>query len=115
MNAILEEIAARILVAVLSKDKEWLWKFYRLFDEIVKEGKANRFVTRTAALLDDALYGTELKIKKEVDAAIEDYTNTQPEVKVEAPSYSEELEGETLLGGEMRLTSPYLSENKDEL
>lgn len=52
----------------------------------------------------------EMRIERDVDTAIDDYlslTGEQMEVIIEPPIYSEELEGETLLGGELRLTAPY--------
>ena len=52
----------------------------------------------------------ELRINRDVDTAIEDYkslTGEPMEVIIEPPTFTEELEGETPLGGELRLTAPY--------
>jgi hypothetical protein len=52
----------------------------------------------------------ELRIDRDVDSAIDDYkslTGEPMEVIIEPPTFTEELEGETPLGGELRLTAPY--------
>ena len=55
------------------------------------------------------------RIEKDVDSAIDEYlelTKDTREVIIEPPTFSEELSGETLLGGELRLTAPYHKENE---
>ncbi|QIN96827.1 hypothetical protein [Synechococcus phage S-N03] len=68
-----------------------------------KNQKLNDYVLKNEAWL-------ELRIARDVDSAIEDYktlTGEPMEVTIEPPTFSEELEGETPLGGELRLTAPY--------
>ena len=55
------------------------------------------------------------RIEKDVDSAIDEYlelTKDTREVIIEPPTFTEELSGETLLGGELRLTAPYHKENE---
>ena len=48
----------------------------------------------------------ERRIERDVDGAIEDYLEETKEPPV-VPIFTEEKEGETDLGGEMRLTAPW--------
>ena len=122
MNLILEEVAARLLVVILSNDAEWLWKFYYLFSEMVKEGKSNRFVRRMDELLSVAIRSTdkflEVKIKKDIDSAIESYTGLDDTVMVSEPVFSQEpsdgSDAQNVLGGEMRSTYSFYDKS-DEL
>ena len=122
MNAILEEIAARLFVAILCKDSEWVRKFYNLFHQMVMEGKANRFAIRTHKLLSEAVKGTEefleVKIEKDVDDAIDTYLSTQEYVMVPKPVFSEKpsdgSQAQNDLGGEIRSTHTFYDKN-DEL
>lgn len=98
-----------ILIVVLRSDEDKVQTLIdRINQEVVKDDRYNRFVIENPDLLD-------IRIESEIDSAIADYTRDQNETMIEAPSYSEELDGETLLGGEMRLTSPFTTNNKDEL
>ena len=86
-------------------------EFKKFIDEInrnfFKNKKLNDFI-----IADDEWI--ESRIERDVDSAIEDYTNSQPEVKIDSPTYTEVLEGETPLGGEMRLSAPYYNNNGNE-
>lgn len=94
------------------KDKAWLWQIYSFFRDFVNkdnvkaiaespatkaiDGYMNSVMVRTPELLD-------YKVHRDVDFAIEDYqtlTGDTGEVKIES-TFTEELEGETLLGGFM--------------
>ena len=71
--------------------------------ELIRDERYNRYVIRTPALL-------RVRIEKELDKAIQDYedlTGDDGEVTIESPTFTEELEGETPLGGELRLTTPH--------
>ena len=122
MNLILEEVAARLFVVILSNDAEWLWKFYYLFNEMVKEGKSNRFVRRMDELLSVAIRSTdkflEVKVKKDIDSAIESYTGLDDTVMVSEPVFSQEpsdgSDAQNVLGGEMRSTYSFYDKS-DEL
>ena len=55
------------------------------------------------------------RIENDIDSAIDDYlelTGQTEEVIIEPPTFTEELDGATLLGGEMRLTAPYHKNNE---
>ena len=106
------------------KEKAWLWNLYGFFKNYVTSENVravadspvtkaidrylNSVMIKTPELLD-------YKVHRDVDFALEDYTRDTNETMIEAPSYSEELDGETLLGGEMRLTSPFITNNDNEL
>lgn len=85
--------------------------FMKFVDEVnkkfFKNKKLNDYILADGKWLD-------ARIERDVDSAIEDYTKSQPEVKIDSPTYTEVLEGETLLGGEMRLTAPYHNNNGNE-
>jgi len=98
-----------LLIEVLRSDKE---KVQNLIDrinlELIKDDRYNRFVMENPELL-------RIRIESEVDAAIREYwdlTGDSTEVKLEVPSYSEGTQGDTPLGGGMRLTSPYKDNNE---
>lgn len=84
-------------------------KFMKLIDEVnrkfFKNKKLNDYILADGKWLD-------ARIERDVDSAIEDYISSQPDVTIDSPTFSEELDGETLLGGEMRLTAPYHDENE---
>lgn len=121
-ETILEEIFAKVFVAILKMDSEWLWKFYNLFRQMVEEGKTNRFVIRMDQLLGVAITSTdeflETKIKKDVDSAIDAYLSTQDDVIIASPVYSEEpsdgSQAQNALGGEMRSTYLFYKDNGNE-
>jgi len=81
------------------------------FIEAIDE--ANRTWFRNKKLNDFVIQNDEwleLRINRDLDSAIEDYkslTGGPMEVIIEPPIFTEELEGDTPLGGELRLTAPY--------
>ena len=94
------------------KKNAWLWEIYSFFRDYVNkenvkavaespvtkaiDGYMNSVMIKTPELLD-------YKVHRDVDFAIEDYqalTGETGEVKIES-TFTEELEGETLLGGFM--------------
>ena len=82
-------------------------QFMELVDEInrkyVNDTKLNDYIINSEVWL-------ESRIERDLDDAIEDYkdlTGDPEEAIIEAPTYTEVLDGETLLGGELRLTAPY--------
>ena len=55
------------------------------------------------------------RIQSDVDSAIDEYlelTKDTEQVIIESPTFTEELSGETLLGGELRLTAPWKKDNE---
>ena len=105
------------------KKNAWLWEIYSFFRDYVNkenvkavaespvtkaiDGYMNSVMIKTPELLD-------YKVHRDVDFAIEDYqalTGETGEVKIES-TFTEELEGETLLGGPMRRTTTYETNNE---
>ena len=86
-------------------------EFMRFVDE------ANRSWFRNKKLNDYVLADDkwlEARIEGDVDAALnttEMLTAFPEDVKIEAPVFTEETQGETALGGELRLTSPWKTDN----
>ena len=97
-----------ILVDILHRyfkvSQESLWD---LIDEIGREFKIediNDLVLSYSHLL-------ERRIERDVDRAIEDYWEESEKINPEPPVipiFSEEKEGDTPLGGEMRIRSPWV-------
>ena len=80
-------------------------------DEVNKKFLRNQKLTDYILASDKWL---TYRINRTIDDAIEDYTNSQSEVKIDSPTYTEVTEGETPLGGEMRLSAPYYNNNGNE-
>ena len=108
LGACITAIRYILIVVFRSDEKKVQILIDRINQEAIKDGRYNRFVIENPELLD-------IRVVSEIDSAISDYTRDQNETMIEAPSYSEELDGETLLGGEMRLSAPFLTNNEDEL
>ena len=92
-------IIADLLHKYLKVPSEQIWD---LIDEIGRQFKIediNNLVLAHSQLL-------ERRIERDVDGAIEDYLEETKEPPV-VPIFTEEKEGETELGGEMRLTAPW--------
>jgi len=71
--------------------------------DLIKDDRYNRYVLENKELL-------EIRINAELDRAIERYndlTGDPEDVTIESPTFTEDLEGDTPLGGELRLTAPY--------
>ena len=88
-------------------EKDFMQFIDELNSNFLHNQKLTDYIIRSDKWLD-------ARINRELDSAIEDYTNSQSEVKIDSPTYTEELEGETPLGGEMRLTAPYYNNNGNE-
>ena len=104
--AIFLSLAVRIAVRFLKVSPLDVWA---IIDEIGKQYKIkliNELILRVPELLDD-------RIKREVDRAIADYKNVVEweESKIE-PIFTEDEEGSTPLGGEMRLRAPWLDNDE---
>ena len=108
LGASITAIRYILIVVFRSDEKKVQTLIDRINQEVIKDDRYNRFVRENPDLLD-------IRVGAEIDAAIADYTRDQNETMIEAPSYSEELDGETLLGGEMRLTSTFITNNDNEL
>ena len=98
------DVLSYVLVTILEVDED---KVLDLIDSInkdlIKDDRYNRYVLENEELL-------QVRIESEIDRAIRDYqdlTGDTGEVKIESPTFTEDLEGETPLGGELRLTAPY--------
>lgn len=92
-------IIADLLSKYLKVPSQQIWD---LIDEIGRTFKIediNNLVLAHSKLL-------ERRIERDVDSAIEDYLEETKEPPV-LPIFTEEEEGETDLGGEMRLTAPW--------
>lgn len=103
------------------ENRQLLWEIFKVLKEFSKKGwvkdnpitnevkyQINKKINETPELLD-------YKVKRDVDRAISDYKKEsekihgpEPEIK---PIFTETLEGETLLGGEMRLRAPWINED----
>lgn len=103
------------------ENRQLLWEIFKVLKELSKKGwvrdnpvtdevkyQINKKINETPELLD-------YKVKRDVDRAISDYKKEsekiykpEPEIK---PIFTETLEGETLLGGEMRLRAPWINED----
>jgi hypothetical protein len=71
--------------------------------DLIKDDRYNRYVLENKELLEN-------RINAELDRAIERYndlTGDPEDVTIESPTFTEDLEGDTPLGGELRLTAPY--------
>ena len=92
-------VLADILSKYLKVPQQNIWD---LIDEIGRTFKIediNNLVLAHSQLL-------ERRIERDIDGAIEDYLEETKEPPV-VPIFTEEKEGETELGGEMRLTAPW--------
>ena len=101
------------------KEHAWLWNLYSFFRDYVTSENVKAVVdSPTTKAIDRYLNSVminnplllDYKVHRDVDFAISDYealTGNSSEVKIESPTFTEELEGETPLGGELRLTAPY--------
>ena len=93
------------------------WEMFKVIKELSKNGwmkdspikeeveyQINKKINETPELLD-------YKVRRDVDRAIHDY---EKEIEDEDPPpiFEETLEGETLLGGEMRIRAPWVEENE---
>lgn len=96
-------IIADLLSKYLKVSDERIWD---LIDEIGRTFKIediNLLVLSNSKLL-------ERRIERDVDSAIEDYLEAEGKLNPPPsvlPIFTEEKEGETELGGEMRLTAPW--------
>lgn len=97
--AIFLSLAVNLISHYTKSDKKDLWA---IIDEVGKHyhiGVINKLIISVPELLSG-------RVDREIDKAIEDY-NCMVELDEVKPEYTEELEGETPLGGEMRIQSPW--------
>jgi len=106
VTAIFLSLAVTLVSRFSDLHPKTLWA---LIDEIGQEFNIriiNELILRVPELLEN-------RIERDVDAAIEDYKNVvewkEPEI---LPVFSEEKEGETPLGGEMRYRAPWIKDTK---
>lgn len=109
------------------KEHAWLWNIYSFFRNYVTSENIRAVADSPVTKAIDRYLNSvmvknpvlrDYKVHRDVDFALQDYkdlTGDTGEVKVTEHVFSEELEGETLLGGEMRLSAPYLTNNDNEL
>lgn len=100
-----------ILVVVFRTDYA---KVQNLIDninrELIKDDRYNRFVLENPKLL-------AIRVESEVDGAIKEFkdlTGHTEEVKVDEAVFTEDPFGETELGGDLRLTSPWDTNNNQQ-
>lgn len=106
MIGIILGIVVDLLHKYLKVSQQQLWD---LIDEIGRTFKIediNNLVLNHSQLL-------ERRIERDVDGAIEDYLKETEEPPV-LPIFTEEEEGETELGGEMRLRAPWSFDENPE-
>ena len=104
------EVLRYVLVKVFNSDPREVQKLIdSINQDLVQDDRYNQFVIENEELLG-------IRIEAEVDKAIEDYTETLPDVTIN-PTYSEkESDGslaQELLGGEMRLTADFYKEDNE--
>ena len=103
--ALFLNLAVTLLVRFLKVTPIQLWA---IIDEIGRQYKIaliNELILQSPELLEE-------RISRDVDKAIDEYKDMvewkEPEIK---PVFSEKKEGETPLGGEMRLRAPWIKDN----
>ena len=93
------------------------WEIFKVIKELSKNGwmkdspikeeveyQINKKINETPELLD-------YKVKRDVDRALHDYNKQVEDEEEPQPIFTETLEGETLLGGEMRIRAPWVEED----
>lgn len=103
--AIFLSLAVRLLVRFLKVGPMDIWG---IIDEIGKQYKIrviNELILRVPELL-------SARIDREVQSAIDKYDSMVESEELE-PIFTEVEEGETPLGGEMRLRAPWLKDTED--
>ena len=101
-------LLADLLHSLLKVEKQTLWD---LIDDIGRQFKIediNDVIIRNSKFLDR-------RIERDVDKALNDYKNEVKwdEVETPQPTFTETLEGETPLGGEMRSTYTFMEEKNE--
>ena len=101
------------------KSRAWLWNIYSFFRDFVTSDTIKSVVDSPITKAIDRYLNSVLianpvlldyKVHRDVDFAISDYgdlTGDTGEVTIAPPTFTEEQTGETLLGGEIRLTDPF--------
>jgi len=101
------------------KEQAWLWNLYSFFRNYVTSENVKYIADSPVTKAIDRYLNSvmiknplllDYKVHRDVDFAIEDYkelTGDTGEVEMEPSTFSEETEGETPLGGELRSTTPY--------
>ena len=101
VTAIFLSLAVNLISHYTKADKKNLWA---IIDEIGKKYKI-RLINKLIISVPELLSG---RIDREIDKAIDEYNSVleleEPEIK---PIVTETVEGETPLGGEMRIRSPW--------
>ena len=92
-------LIADLLSKYLKVPNEQIWDLIDEIGRTFKISDINNLVLAHSKLL-------ERRIERDVDEAVEDYLEGTKEPPV-TPIFTEEKEGETELGGEMRLTAPW--------
>ena len=101
-------LLADLLHSLLKVEKQTLWD---LIDDIGRQFKIediNDVIIRNSKFLDR-------RIERDVDKALNDYKNEVKwdEVETPQPTFTETLEGETPLGGEMRSTYTFMEKENE--
>jgi len=103
-------LIADLLHTLLKVKKETLWD---LIDDI---GRTFKIEDVNDVILSNSKF-LERRIERDVDAALKDYEKQVDLEKVEMPEpvFTETLEGETPLGGEMRSTYDFMEKKDDQV
>lgn len=101
VTAIFLSLAVNLISHYTKADKKNLW---RIIDEIGKKYRI-RVINKLIITVPELLLG---RIDNEIDNAIMEYNSkVQTEDSTPTPIFTEEKEGDTPLGGEMRIQSPW--------
>ena len=105
----------KFLTHQLDLDEDLLWKLvYKCIQELDKRGfrfYLREDITNSLHQIDE--YITK-KVETDVDEAIKEFKDlTKEETSSTIPEYSETKEGDTSLGGEMRLQSPWVDKDPE--
>lgn len=105
VTAIFLSLAVNLLSHYTKSDKKDLWA---IIDEIGKKYKI-KLINKLILSVPELLSG---RVDREIDKAIEEYNSVVESDEPQPPVFTETPEGETPLGGEMRLKSPW-NKNSD--
>ena len=101
--AIFLSLAVTLISHYTKSEKKDLWAIIDKIGLHYNISVINKLIISVPELLEN-------RIDREIDDAIEDY-NSQVELDNPKPIFSEVVEGETPLGGEMRIQSPWTKDN----
>ena len=100
VTAIFLSLAVNLISHYTKAEKKNLWA---IIDEIGKKYRI-RLINKLILSVPELLSG---RIDREIDRAIDEYNSMLELEESNAPTFTEKSEGETPLGGEMRINSPW--------